>query len=179
LVIEQPWMPFSGLRNWWRFTMAPKLRRPWRVPRPLPPGRYRPLLESLEQRLAPTVTLSVSNPGPFPEGDTGTTNMMFVVTRSGDLAPAVRADYTTQDGTAVAGTDYVATSGTLFFASNQLTATIAVPIIGNTILQSNRSFTVSLSNPVSSAPFALQQSFATGQAGSRLERLISSQAYCL
>src|SRR5262249_52339669 len=113
--------------------------------------RLRLLLEELEPRLAPVVDFSISHPLPFPEGDSGTTNMMFAVTRSGDLPPAVQVDYTTQDGTAVAGIDYVATSGTLFFAANQPTATIAVPVIGNTLLQSNRTFTVRLSNPLTSA----------------------------
>jgi hypothetical protein len=112
------------------------------------------------------VSLSISNPFPFPEGDTGTSDMLFVVTRSGDLAPTVRVDFATQDGTGVngarAGTDYVATTGTLVFASNQATATIAVPVLGNTILQSNRTFTVTLSDPLSSADFAAAQTFATG-----------------
>ena len=97
------------------------------------------------------------------EGDFGTANSaVFVVTRSGNPAPALLVNYTTQDGTAVAGTDYVATSGTLYFAATQATATIAVPLIGNTVFQPNRSFTVLLSNPQSSAVFAAQQTFATG-----------------
>jgi hypothetical protein len=50
---------------------------------------FRPALESLECRLPPTVTLSVSDPLPFPKPDTGQLTGLFVVTRSGDLAPAV------------------------------------------------------------------------------------------
>jgi hypothetical protein len=88
---------------------------------------------------------------------------IFVVTRSGDLSPAVQVDYTTQDGTAHAGVDYVATYGTLSFASNQTTATISVPIIGNTVFQPDRTFTVALSNPLASASFATPQDFATGE----------------
>ncbi len=127
----------------------------------------RPWLEALEARLAPSVTLSISNPAPFPKPDSGQFMGMFVVTRSGDLGPAVQVDYQTQDGTgangAHAGTDYTATVGTLNFASNQMMATIAVPVLGNNIFQSDRTFTVSLSNPRSNAfGFALQQTFATG-----------------
>ena len=97
------------------------------------------------------------------EGDFGTANSaVFVVTRSGNPGPALLVNYTTQDGTAVAGTDYVATSGTLSYAANQTTATISVPLIGNTVFQPNRSFTVVLSNPESGAVFAAQQTFATG-----------------
>jgi hypothetical protein len=103
------------------------------------PWPSRPWLEILEARLAPTVMLSISNPTPFPKPDTGQVMGMFVVTRSGDLAPAVQVDYQTQDGTgangAHAGTDYTATSSTLNFAANQTTATIMVPILGNNIFQ--------------------------------------------
>ena len=128
---------------------------------------HRPWLETLERRVAPTVTLSISNPMPFPKPDSGQYLGMFVVTRSGDLAPAVQVDYQTHDGTgtngAHAGTDYVATAGELTFAADQTTATIAVPIIGNNIFQADKTFTVSLSNPQSSAlDFAPQRTFATG-----------------
>jgi hypothetical protein len=92
---------------------------------------------------------------------------MFVVNRSGDLAPAVRVDYHTQDGTgatgAHAGIDYVATAGTLHFAPNQTTATIAVPILGNNVFQADRTFTFNLSNPQPNiGDFGPQQAFATG-----------------
>jgi hypothetical protein len=108
------------------------------------------LLEALEARLPPTVNLSTSNPAPFAKPDSGQILGMFVVTRSGDLTPAVQVDYATQDGMgangAHAGTDYTATSGTLSFASNQTTATISMPILGNNIFQADKAFTVSLSN---------------------------------
>jgi hypothetical protein len=116
------------------------------------------------------ITLSISNPAPFPKPDSGQILGMFVVTRSGDLGPAVQVDYATQDGTgangAHAGTDYVATSGTLNFAANQTTATIAVPIIGNNVFQADKTFTVGLSHPRSNAnvvSFAPQQTFAVGR----------------
>ncbi len=126
---------------------------------------YRPWPETLEGRLAPTVTLSISNPTPFPKPDTGQLMGMFVVTRSGDLTPTVQVNYQTQDGTgangAHAGVDYTATSGALMFAANQTMATITVPILGNNVFQADKTFTVSLSNPQSSAvDFAPQQTFA-------------------
>jgi hypothetical protein len=119
------------------------------------------------------VTLSISNPMPFPKPDTGQPMGMFVVTRSGDLTPTVQVHYQTQDGTganaAHAGVDYVATSGTLMFAPNQTMATISVPVLGNNIFQVDKTFTVSLSNPQSSAvDFAPQQTFAIGSTPSSL-----------
>src|SRR5205085_1415728 len=82
-----------------------------------------------------------------------------------ELSVAVQVDFATADGTAHAGTDYQATSGTLLFASGQTTATISVPIIGNTILQSNRTFSVSLSNPIELPSFTAATTFAAGTTG--------------
>ncbi len=128
------------------------------------PQLYRPWFEILEGRLAPTVTLSISNPAPFPKPDTGQMTGMFVVTRSGDLEAPILVDYTTQDGSgaqgAHAGIDYAATAGTLVFAPYQITATVTVHILGNNIFQADKTFTVSLSNPRPGAYFAPQRSFA-------------------
>jgi hypothetical protein len=124
--------------------------------------KYRPWLEDLEGRLAPAVTLSIANATSLVEGDSGTRLAKFVVTRSGDLAPTVQVDYTTQDGTAHAGVDYVATSGTLSFAPNQTRASIFVLVLGNTIFQPDHTFTVALSNPLVVASFADPLGFATG-----------------
>ena len=63
------------------------------MPRPSVRRLFRPLLEALEARLPPTVNLSISNPAPFPKPDTGQILGMFVVTRSGDLGPAVQVNY--------------------------------------------------------------------------------------
>src|SRR5262245_21873597 len=106
--------------------------RPSRRTKPIRPPQPRLQRESLENRLTPTVDLSIAPPVPCTEGDFGMTNMFFVVTRSGDTAPALTVDYATQNGSAVAGTDYLATSGTLSFSAGQTTTSIAVPIIGNT-----------------------------------------------
>ncbi len=135
--------------------------RPARRPRP-----YRPWLEALEARLAPTVTLSISDPVPFPKPDSGRLMGMFIVTRTGDLAAPVLVDYATEDGAGVnaahAGIDYVATAGTLLFDPNQITATIIVPVIGNNIFQADKVFAVILSSPSPGVVFAPTESFANG-----------------
>ncbi|MEA3212589.1 MAG: large repetitive protein [Chthoniobacter sp.] len=108
--------------------------------------------------------LSIADPVPITEGDTGTTNLIFVVTRSGDTGPAVTVDFQTVDGTAQAGVDYEFTSGTLSFAPNQATATIAVPITGDLTVEPDETFTVTLSKPQFVDPtltFAAQATFAT------------------
>jgi hypothetical protein len=139
-------------------------------PRGKKPPTRRPIsrLEALEDRLTPTVTLSIADPVPLTEGDTGSTNMVFTVTRSGDTGPSLTVQYQTVDGTAHAGTDYTATSGTLSFASGQTTATISVPVLGDTLDEPDEAFTVTLSNALAGsstgpAPtFAAQVTFAVG-----------------
>ncbi|MHC5541724.1 Calx-beta domain-containing protein, partial [Singulisphaera rosea] len=103
-------------------------------------------LEYLEERtlLAALPILSISNPAPFPEGSTGTSNMVFVISRSGDTAPALSVHYQTQNGTAVAGVDYVTTSGSVNFAANQTSATVSVPVIGSTVFKADTTFTLAI-----------------------------------
>src|SRR5262245_2186578 len=50
------------------------------------------------------------------------------VRRTGDIDRTVRVDYRTADGTAHAGIDYVATSGTLIFAPGEAIANLQVTI---------------------------------------------------
>ena len=55
--------------------------------------------------------------------------------------------YSTADGTALAGLDYTATSGMLVFTNGIATNTFTVPIINNSLVMGDRTFTVSLSSP--------------------------------
>jgi len=73
------------------------------------------------------------------------------VTRTGDnLNTPFNVDYTTVDGTAIAGTDYVTTMGTLTFASGDSTPqAIIIPIIDNHRIDGDRSFFVQLTNVTS------------------------------
>ena len=52
--------------------------------------------------------------------------------------------YATEDGSAVAGEDYLATSGTLTLAIGQSSALIAVTILGDTQFEANESFTLAV-----------------------------------
>ena len=67
------------------------------------------------------------------------------------LAPAapftVKVDYATADGTATAGADYAATSGTLTFAPNETKMTISVPVLDDDIEDTPETLTLTLSNP--------------------------------
>lgn len=91
------------------------------------------------------------------EGNSGTTTATFTVTLTGTTS-AVTVQYATADGTATAGSDYVATSGTLSFmplapegGPVTVTRTISVTINGDTVKEPNETFFVNLSNPTGGA----------------------------
>lgn len=81
------------------------------------------------------------------EGDSGTTGAVFTVTLAPTGTQVVTVDYATVAGTASAGSDYTATGGTLTFNVGETEKTITVPIIGDTVDESDETFTVILSNP--------------------------------
>jgi chitinase len=60
----------------------------------------------------------------------------------------VTVDYSTVDGSATAGTDYTAQSGTLSFAPGETAKTVAVRITDDTLREPPESFALSLANPV-------------------------------
>jgi hypothetical protein len=82
------------------------------------------------------------------EGNAGTKSMSLTITLATATPVRVSVVYATADGTATAGSDYTATSGTLVFAPGQTSKTVAVPILGDTGDESDETFSVTLSNPV-------------------------------
>jgi hypothetical protein len=126
------------------------------------PARFRHsslLLEELEPRSHLSVSLSIADPAPIQEG--GSNHLLFVVSRRGDQVPLV-VNFTTQDGTAKAGSDYQAESGTLSFSANQAMATIDVPVLDDGTFQGKRTFAVLLSNPQFNSPIHSQRTLAVG-----------------
>jgi len=85
------------------------------------------------------------------EGNSGTSNATLTVRLSSGSSQTVRVNYATAAGSAIAGSDYTAVSGTLAFAAGQTTQTITVPIIGNTLTESTETFKVVLSSPLNGA----------------------------
>jgi hypothetical protein len=81
------------------------------------------------------------------EGNHDTT-FVFTVSLSAASAKWVYVDFATADGTATAGQDYVATSGTLVFAPGELTQTITVTILGDRKKEPDEFFYVTLSGAV-------------------------------
>ncbi|TWU27446.1 Calx-beta domain-containing protein [Bythopirellula polymerisocia] len=87
----------------------------------------------------------------FAEGNSGNTIAMINVSRLGGVTGAVSANYSLTAGSAAAGTDFVLANGVVNFADGQTSASIAVEIIGDTALEGNENFTVTLSNPTGGA----------------------------
>jgi hypothetical protein len=86
------------------------------------------------------------------EGNSGTKAATFTVTMTvpGSDLNLVTVNYGTSDGTAKAGSDYRATSGTLIFGENTA-QTITVPVIGDRAIEFNESFLVQLFNASANA----------------------------
>jgi hypothetical protein len=81
------------------------------------------------------------------EGNTGTASATFTVTLSAPSSQPVTIAYTTGNGTATAGSDYQAASGTLTFAPGETSKTITVPVIGDRLGEPNEMFVVNVSSP--------------------------------
>ena len=107
------------------------------------------------------------------EGDlSGPPGTAQVIAELNAPAPAggLLVDYTTVDGTAQAGSDYVARSGTLTFAPGQTKATIDIDLINDLTPESAETFTVVFSNVRFAALASLGQSIAP------IEQLFGSNA---
>jgi Ca2+-binding RTX toxin-like protein len=95
-----------------------------------------------------------------PEGDAVNTAVNLTVSLSFQPQQTITVDFRTVDLTATAGSDYLATSGTLVFAPGVTTQTITVTVLGDTLVEGNESFAVELSNPVG-APISQGTSIVT------------------
>jgi hypothetical protein len=128
-----------------------------------------PILDNTVSESAETVNLTLSDPG---GGATLGAQSTAVLTIQGDNSPVTvepaafvneaagtvtvtvsrftnlgstgTVSYATADGTAVAGQDYVATSGTLTFAAGVASQTFTVALLNDALVEGNETFTVSL-----------------------------------
>lgn len=75
-------------------------------------------------------------------------SVSLTVTRAGSAGGSITVDYATANGTAIAGSDYTATSGTLHWAENDWTSrTITISVSNAAPFSGDKAFTVVLSNP--------------------------------
>ena len=74
-------------------------------------------------------------------------SLAFAVTLSRAASSTVTVDYASANGTAMAGSDYTAISGTLTFAAGETQKTVAVPVLDDAIDDDGETLTLTLSNP--------------------------------
>lgn len=80
------------------------------------------------------------------EGNAGTTQATFVVALSAASAQSVSFSFATANGTATAGSDYVATSGAATFAPGEVEKPIVVLVNGDTVDELQETFLLNISN---------------------------------
>ena len=85
--------------------------------------------------------------------------LSFAVTLSRAAEVAMTVDYATSDGTAQAGADYTAASGTLSFAAGESSKTIEVSVLNDSHDEGDETLTLTLSN---ASTGVLSDSEATG-----------------
>ena len=99
---------------------------------------------TIKNRLVVLPKVSISG-GSGKEGDDS--SISFTVTLDKAASGTVTVAYATADGTADAGDDYTATSGTLTFSAGTTSQTVAVEIADDIVNEGDETFTVTLSNP--------------------------------
>jgi uncharacterized protein YkwD len=110
---------------------------PTPTPPPLNPGRLafsEPTYNVSENRVSATIT----------------------VTRSGGSDGAVSANYSTFNGTATAGLDYVPASGIINFADGETRKTVTISIRDDNVVEGNETVNLRLSNPRGGADLGTQ-----------------------
>jgi hypothetical protein len=85
--------------------------------------------------------------GAIVEGASGVRSLVFPVTLSRAAATQVTVGFDTGDGTATAGSDYDATSGTVTIRSGAIKGFASVPVRGDTVVEPKENFHVRLRDP--------------------------------
>jgi Tol biopolymer transport system component len=94
--------------------------------------------------LAPSVSVT---PIIVAEGNSGITMATFTATLSRGINDPVIVPFTTVDGTATSGSDYVPITGNLVFQPGQTTASFSIPILGDRQVELNETFQVNFTDP--------------------------------
>ena len=86
------------------------------------------------------------------EGSTGSTPFTFIVTRGGNVSGTTSVNFATaaSGSSPATGADFVGgtlPAGTVFFAAGQTTQTITLNVVGDTQVEANEGFMVTLFNP--------------------------------
>lgn len=107
--------------------------------------------------------ISIAGPSSTPAeprpGQTST--VTFTVTLDQASTSEVDVNYATADGTALAGADYTATSGTLSFLPGETSKSVVVTLLSDEAANANRAFAVTLAGPSGNATLSSTASSAS------------------
>ena len=127
--------------NWWGAVTGPTVANsanmlvsPWLISSTLTSACNQP-------------TISISD-GSVLEGNSGTRAMGFTATLSLPSPNPVSVDYATQNGTALAGADFVAANGKITFSPGVTQQVIGINAIGDILFEPDETFGVVLTNAV-------------------------------
>ncbi|WP_017294026.1 S8 family serine peptidase [Geminocystis herdmanii] len=95
----------------------------------------------------PLVDINIGGNQTVVEGMTNPQNVTITVILSQASSQTVTVQYATANGSAIAGSDYTNTTGTLTFTPGETSKVINVPILNDNINEPDETFTVTLSNP--------------------------------
>jgi len=105
----------------------------------------------------PPPSFAIANAAAVNEGGT----LVFTVTKTGTTNTSYSVNFATVNGSATAGSDYTATSGTLTFGVNETSKTISVATIDDTATESAETVLVNLSSPTGGATITTGQGSGT------------------
>ncbi|WP_413174688.1 Calx-beta domain-containing protein [Anabaena azotica] len=97
------------------------------------------------------VSISINADQTIVEGAASPQNVRYTVTLSASSSQTITVQYTTSNGTAIAGSDYTSTTGTLTFTPGTISQVIDIPIINDNNNEPNETFTVTLSSPTNAS----------------------------
>jgi hypothetical protein len=93
----------------------------------------------------PTISIADAR---MDEGNKGSANMLFTVTLSGTITVPATVKYATSGTTASTGSDFQSSNGTVTFNPGETLKTISVPVFGDTDVEPDETFSISLLVPV-------------------------------
>ena len=102
----------------------------------------------IDDDIAPTLSVGAAQ---ITEGNAGTSDLIFTISLSTAHSQSVTVPVSTINGSAIAGSDYVAVSTVATIPAGQTSTTIAVPVIGDTSFEIAESFLFVLGNPTGGA----------------------------
>lgn len=111
---------------------------------------------AIEFAMTAEVPLILGDNVSLTELDVGTNFVSVPIRLEGPVGMALSLDYATTNGSALAGSDYLAVSGTLVFPPDVTTQFVTIPIRGDLTDEPNETFTLLLSNPTNATLSASQ-----------------------